>query len=327
MPKINRVKAAQQRYETVPVLDENGQPKRTPVLHQKGPLKGQQRTDKRGNPVFMAVTVADKTQPLPNHTCGKCGVEIKVGDPYKSISIRSTYSSRTLYRCAACPDWHVWEYSSSLSARLAEISYNFWEAIAEASSEEEAQDALNAAAEAVREIAGEKEEGAQNIEDGFQHETYQSAEMRDQAESLNSWADEIEGASIPDFPETEEVDCEECDGSGVIPNPEHETLADRLTDDLGPRQRKLEEALKAQRELPATQETFTEITRLSRELEAVKAEVATAEEALSEMEADIACDTCDGSGRFEPDEPTTEQIESWREELQSDLSIVDESPV
>jgi hypothetical protein len=269
MARITYVKAAQQRYETVPVIDPTtGKQKQTPVMR-----NGEQRTTKRGRPIFLSVTVSDKSKPLPNRNCGKCGNEIKVGDPYKHISPRSgPYGGRTLYRCSECPNWYVWEYSSSLSARLAEVSFNFNETLDSAESEDDVQTALNDAAEAVREIASEKEEGADNIESGFGHETQQSEELREIAEQLNSWADEIDSATIPDFPDPEEDECEECSGSGSIANPDWD-------------------------------------------------------DEVEDQEEEIACDTCDGTGQFTPDEPNSEQIEAWRDEVRSDLSIVDESPV
>jgi hypothetical protein len=270
MARITHVKAAQQRYEQVPVIDpETGQQKQTPIMGKNG----QQKVTKNGRPVFLSVTVADKTKPLPNRKCDKCGEEITVGSPYKHISPRSgPYGGRTMYRCVNCPSWNVWEYSSSLSARLSEISFNFGEAIDSAESEDDVQTALNDAAEAVREIAQEKSESADNIEEGFQHETSISSELRETGESLESWADEIESAQIPDFPEPEEDECGECGGTGVIENPDYNEEAE-------------------------------------------------------DSEAEIACDTCDGTGRVEPDEPTSDQIDEWRDEVRSDCSIVDESPV
>ena len=116
MAKITYVKAAQQRYEQVPVIDpETGQQKQTPVINQR---TGQQKLTKRGTPVFLSLSVPDRTKPLPPRKCGKCHQEIAVGQPYKHISPRSgPYGGHTLYRCDTCPVWHVWEYSSSLSAR------------------------------------------------------------------------------------------------------------------------------------------------------------------------------------------------------------------
>lgn len=212
MPRTTYVKAAQQRYRTVPVLDENGVPKRTPVKARDG----SQKVSKRG-PVFMTVTQVDKSQPLPNRKCDKCGTEIKVGDPYKWIKPKSgPYGGQLRVRCGPCPNWQVWEYSSSLSARLSQVSFEFWGQVDDVNSQEEVTDALSSAAEAVREIASEKEEGAENIESGFGHETEQSQELRDVAEQLNGWADEIENADVPEFPEPEEVECEECDGTGEL---------------------------------------------------------------------------------------------------------------
>jgi len=128
-----------------------------------------------------------------------------------------------------CPAWRVWEYSYSLSAQVARIEYDFSNAIETAESEDDVQSALTDAAEAVREIASAKEEGADNIESGFGHETYQSDELRTQAQDLESWADEIEGGTVPDVPEPGEceecngegeTDCDECDGTGQVWNRE-----------------------------------------------------------------------------------------------------------
>lgn len=119
MARVTYVKKAQQRYEMVPVIDpETGQQKVTPVMGRNG----EQKTSKRG-PVFMRVTEADKSKPLPNLKCEKCGIEIKPGGE--------------VYR-----------------------------------------------------------ESAQNMEDGFGHETYQSAELNEKADALESAADEIESAAL-----------------------------------------------------------------------------------------------------------------------------------
>jgi hypothetical protein len=327
MARITHVKAAQQRYEQVPVIDpETGQQKQTPVMGKNG----QQKVTKRGKPVFLSVTMADKTKPLPNRNCGKCGVEIKVGDPYKHISPRSgPYGGRTLYRCAACPSWHVWEYSSSLSARLAEISFNFSEAIDSAESEDDVQTALGEAAEAVREIAQEKGESADNIESGFQHETEQSQELRDISEQLDSWADEIENATIPDFPEPEEAECEFCDDGTTTEIMAIEDIQAKLTEARNRmavlRQDPVNEAaeiawLARMRESdpPIDNKAVVEVLEIIFDLE---------DRLTNDGAKDIPCDVCDGSGRVEPDEPTSDQIDEWRDEVRNDLSIVDESPV
>jgi hypothetical protein len=208
MPRVTHVQTAQQRYERVPVLDEaTGQPKVVPV----------NRTTKHGRAVTMAVTADDKSKPLPPHTCGYCHQPIEVGSPYKHISPKSgPYGGRTLRRHESCPTWQVWDYSNSLSAQLARIGHDFASAISGATEPSEVESALSEAADAAREIAEAKREAAQNIEDGFQHPTEQSEELNQLADDLDSWADEIEGVSVPDLPEPEEEDCEQCEGTGKV---------------------------------------------------------------------------------------------------------------
>jgi hypothetical protein len=221
MARVTHVKSAQQRYKTVPVIDPaTGEQKTTPVLRKDGTPK----TTKRGREVVRRITTNDKTQPLPNRHCGKCNKEIEVGMGYKWIAPKSgPYGGRKMYRCEACPTWMVWEYSSSFSARMAQIEHEAditgpWE------SEDDARQAASDVAEQIRELAQEKEQGADNIEEGFGHSTYISDEMRDQAQQLEDWADEVE-QSVDDatsFPEVEEVDCEQCGGSGILVNEEAE---------------------------------------------------------------------------------------------------------
>jgi rRNA maturation protein Nop10 len=212
MARTYYVKRAQQRYETKPVLDpETGQQKVTPKMR-----RGVQMTSKSGRPVFMKVTERDLTRPKPMPKCSKCGTVIAVGQPYKYTE---TFN-RTIIRCGPCPAPQVWEYSSSLSARLAEIQHNASEAMASATDYDSLIAARDETAEAVRELAQEKEDSAQNIEDGFGHETEQCNELRDIAEQLNSWADEIADAEIAEEPEPEEEDCPECGGTGTVEEPE-----------------------------------------------------------------------------------------------------------
>lgn len=206
MPKITHVKKAQQRYERVPVMDEaTGEPKVVPV----------NRTTKRGSAVTMAVTRDDLDRPLPPYDCDYCRRPIAVNTPYKHISPRSgPFGGRTLRRHESCPTWQQWDYSDSLSAQLAQIEHEFSSAVDDASSPDDVEAAQSEAAERARELAEAKRESAQNIEDGFQHPTAQSEELAEQADQLDDWANEIEGVSVPEFPEPEEEDCEDCDGTG-----------------------------------------------------------------------------------------------------------------
>ena len=143
----------------------------------------------------------------PQPQCEICKSTIEVGMPHKNVSVRQGSSSVIRIRCVNEPDWKPWEISNSLSARLQEVSHNFWEALGSAyESEDDVSSALSDAAEAIREIAEEKRESAQNIEDGFGHTTWQSDELNEQADSLESWADEVENLDIPDPEDADELD-------------------------------------------------------------------------------------------------------------------------
>jgi hypothetical protein len=310
MPRITHVAKAQQRYETKPVIDPaTGEQKRTPVMR-----NGVQRTTKRGKPIFMEITEPDKTKPLPPYKCDSCHQEILPGTPYKHISPRSgPYGGRTLRRHEACPTWNVWEYSSSLSARVAEISHNAWTDFSDTTFEstDDVQEWLNTVAEAIREIAQEKEEAADNIEEGFQHETMQSQELRDVSEQLNSWADDVENVSIPDYPEAEEVDCEDCEGVGNFSIDE-----------------KLEEARRRRAVLIAKPLTDLEThAQVVKELHALDKLIRVLEERIADGDYTLECDTCDGAGKVEPEEPDQDQIDQWRDEVQGEASVIDECPV
>ena len=208
MPRVTYVKHARQRYETVPDIDpETGLQREITTS----------RTDKRGRPVVQRMTVPDLTRPLPPEDCDFCHEGIAVGESYKWIAPKSgPYGGRRLARHANHPNWQVWEYSQSLAARLAEIAFSFGHAIESAETGDDVQDALNDAADQIEEIAGEKRESAGAMEDGFGHETQPIANLRDIADQLESWADEIRNANVPEVPEPEEQDCDSCDGTGKM---------------------------------------------------------------------------------------------------------------
>lgn len=210
MPKVHHVKKAQQRYATKPVIDEaTGLQKQVPVMSKR---TGDQKTSKNGRPVFLKITERDLERPLPMPQCDAPGCEdreIKVGMAYKWIE---PSGQRVRNRHETCPTWNVWDYSSSLSARIAQIQSDE----PEGESEDDFKDWANSKAEEIRELAEEKRESASNIEDGFGHATYQSDELNETADNLEQWADDLENVDIPSYPEPEGEDCEECDGTGDI---------------------------------------------------------------------------------------------------------------
>lgn len=255
MARVTHVKRAQQRYEMKPTIDPaTGQQKVVPVMRKDGVTP---KTTKGGRPVVLRLTERDYDKPKPMPKCGKCGITIEVGQPYKWIE---PHGRGQLVRCASCPTWNVWEYSSSLSARIAQIQA---EEPGDFDSLEDANAWASDRAQEIRDLAAEKQEAADNMESGFGHETEQSQELADIAQQLEEWADNLESVDLPERPEAEEDDCEDCAGTG------------NMDDEEG-----------------------------------------------------TSCTECDGTGRTTPDEPTEEQLETWRDEVRDALqAALDECPV
>lgn len=226
MARVTHVKSAQQRYATVPVLNEDGTPKVTPVMRKDGT----QRTTKHGKPVTMRVTERDTTKPLPLLSCDFPGCDIDggkiaVGAPYKHVTPKSgPYGGRQRNRHAAHPSWQVWDLSDSLSANVQRIQSEGSDTIGAAAweSPDDATGDLESIAQEVRDLAETKRESAENIREGFGHDTYQSEELDGVADELESWADDLEGVDIPELPEPEEETCEACNGTGKSDEPTDE---------------------------------------------------------------------------------------------------------
>jgi hypothetical protein len=147
--------------------------------------------------------------------CIKCGTEILPGQPYKWFANRiGRYSQRKNF-CANC---RIRPSDQTTSPHLQTI-YAAQEA-AEDALAQVPEATLTDLAEIVREYAnGVREasesytESADNMEDGFGHETQQSEEIREKAEAcesaadeIESMADEIEGMDDPDADESEFAD-------------------------------------------------------------------------------------------------------------------------
>jgi len=205
MARVTYVKKAQQRYRMVPVIDPETGRQATRTMQRRKPTKAGKTES------TVRVTREDREQPLPPYTCDSCGKPIEVGTPYKWIQPKSgPYGGRRRNRHAGCPTWNVWDYSDSLSANVDHIAHDFANALDDVESVDDVQTALDEAADRIGELAEAKSEGASNIEEGFGHETQQSAELQETADSLESWAEDVRSADIPDKPE----ECEECDGDG-----------------------------------------------------------------------------------------------------------------
>lgn len=211
MARVHYVRKAQQRYKMVPDIDPaTGEQKVTPVMRRDGTPK----TTKRGREVVRHLTIEDKTQPLPPHKCDApgCGKTIEVGTPYKWVQPKSSaYGGRKRFRHGDCPSWKSWELSNSLSARIEQALDGEYDE----NDPESVADHLSSVAENIRSLGQEEVEKADNMESGFGHPTSMSDQIKEQGESLDSWADDIE-SKADDARAIESETCEDCSGSGKV---------------------------------------------------------------------------------------------------------------
>lgn len=138
------------------------------------------------------VTIVEKARKAPG-SCGRCGSKIEPGQPYKHWSFR--YGGKHI-RCtkSECAPRASDLTSNDKLSTLYAAGENFDDSVVDWDGEDgdDLKSMLQEYADEVRSVAEMYEESAQNIEDGFQHETSQSEEQRGYAEELNSFADDIE---------------------------------------------------------------------------------------------------------------------------------------
>jgi len=227
MPRITHVKRAQVRYPTVKVLDNDGNPVKVQVMRKDGvtPKLTRPKHGRPGRPIYMTRTVADRTaDPLPPYQCdaSPCkyqgtegGRAILPGMAYKHITPRSgPYGGRQRNRHEECPNWQPWEYSGSLSARIGQVQHEAADLLDPSSwtEQSDAESARDEVAALVQELLDEKQGNLDNMPDGLRD----ASELNDQVDALEQWHSDVEGADLPDFPDTEEEDCGDCDGEGTV---------------------------------------------------------------------------------------------------------------
>lgn len=155
----------------------------------------------------------------PPGSCGKCGVDIPVGAPYRHWSFR--YGGKRI-RCMApaCSprnsDLTQSKYAEVWAAvESAEDTIGAWTGTDGAPGDlDEVIEALREAAEAGRDVASEYESAADAME---QNGGSAGEESRERASALESWADTVEGFS---FDEPPEAGCDTCDSTGKIDCPD-----------------------------------------------------------------------------------------------------------
>lgn len=219
MPQIIHVKKARQRYAMKPVLDAEG---KQVVVETNKKARG-------GRVITRKVTEVDKDRPITDKCdypgCPEPGKVIQPGTPMQVIKIKQQFGGITRRRHESCPTWKPHEYSNSLAARISQLQD---EAVIDSSgweSEDDARAAATEIADAIRELAEEKQESLDNMPEGLQQgDTGQ--QLEEAVSGLNDWADEVENAidNADDFPEAK---CPNCGGEEIT----HEEHTDECDDD------------------------------------------------------------------------------------------------
>jgi len=157
------------------------------------------------------------------NACGRCGRTIWVDDPYRWAKprVHRAAAGRKLVRCMSpgC----AFRQSDLTTSKMAGV-YSAQESLADAMlGEFTPNDLLNSLQEAAEEVRGvgeEYREGAENIEQGFGHETEQSMEMAEKAEALETYATGLEEVTFDDADEYDELE----DEAGKLDGEDEERL-------------------------------------------------------------------------------------------------------
>lgn len=152
--------------------------------------------------------------PDGNLTCGKCGDKIKPGDGYRWWANRAPGQRGSVRRIRCmkqgCTPTTA-ERTPGRRGQLMGIQEDLDKALGSATTIEDLGSVRDDAASQLRDFGQEFADGADNMEAGFGHETYQSAELREKAEAIEAIADEIEGLEA----EASDDDAEEFDEEQV----------------------------------------------------------------------------------------------------------------
>ncbi len=154
-------------------------------------------------------------------TCDSCGDPINVGDPYKWIAPRAHRAAQGVKRNrhTTCPAWKPSETTSSqhlatiyaaqeaADASLSTIEVATIDETVDVA--EQLQEIAETFAEEVMGAAETYQESADAIEEGFGHETYQSEELAEKAEAVESWAEEASSFTADEY-DGEDLPCAEC---------------------------------------------------------------------------------------------------------------------
>lgn len=135
--------------------------------------------------------------------CTRCHQPIEAGQKFYQWCPRATRSGSgyNRFRHVACGSPRqselypfnklapLWDAQADADGEITLVSVDERD---HASALEAIKATVQTVADAARSVGEEYGESADNIESGFGHETYQSSELREKADALEAWADELE---------------------------------------------------------------------------------------------------------------------------------------
>ena len=182
------------------------------------------------------VTFVKKAQASKNaRVCRTCNQPIEVGMAYKWFATRIGRSSIRKNYHSGC---NIPRSAFTTSDKLADL-YDAQDSIDKAYGKEDIAAALEDAADVADDVASRYEESADNIVEGFGHETMQSEEIREKAEAATAWGDVLRDAQS----EIESLDESDLDESDLEAQVENEMESEDEDDDVAVRERIVEDML------------------------------------------------------------------------------------
>ena len=145
-----------------------------------------------------------------NLRCSKCGKTITPGMPYQwwANKLPRARGSVRRIRCMDCTPSRA-DMTPGRRGELMRAQESFDNQLAEATTFDDLRSVRDDIAQQLHDLASELTDGADNMEQGFGHETYQSQELRERGETLDEVADRMEYTEPDNEPEEDDEDQDE----------------------------------------------------------------------------------------------------------------------
>lgn len=205
--RVYTVKSARQRFAREAQTTEDGARATIAVLRKDGTPK----LGRGGVPMKRRLSASNKERPLPNYKCGKCGVEIAVGTPYRYWEpyFRSSAKSVRCMKSECTPRMSELESSNLAQAYSAQedAEANLNAMMGQPGETADIHAAVSEFADSLDELASEYRQADENFGGGG------STQSGETADTLESTASDLQSFSVSD--EEQEEFCERHSDEGT----------------------------------------------------------------------------------------------------------------